>query len=301
MGTADKDTPRPLLVVGAGGQLGGAVMEVLADRSIPAEGCDLEEGEAPGCRIVRLDVTDERACRRLLEKVRPEAVINCAAYTAVDRAEDQEETADLVNRAGAANVARAAALVKAKAVYFSTDFIFDGTATNPYREDDPPAPLSAYGRTKLAGEEAVRRANPDHLILRTAWLYGPHGPNFVKTILRAARERDELNVVDDQTGSPTCTLDLAAALPLLLEKDLKGTFHAANQGRTTWYGLAEKALNLTGAKVRLNPITSDKLERKAVRPTFSVLSCDKLARHGIVLQPWPEALSACLKHKDWSL
>ncbi len=301
MAAAEGFSGGSLLVVGAGGQLGGAVLEVLADRSIPAEACDLAEGEGPECRIVRLDITDKEACRVFLERTRPSAVVNCAAYTAVDRAEDEEDKADLVNRVGAANVAAAAAGVGAGMIHFSTDFVFDGTKGSPYNEEDPPAPLSAYGRTKLAGEEAVRKAAPDHLILRTAWLFGPHGPNFVKTILRAARERDELNVVDDQTGSPACALDLAACLPLLLEKNLRGTFHLVNQGQTTWYGLAGEALRLTGSRVRINPISSDRYPAKAVRPAYSVLSCAKLAGHGIRMRTWEEALAACLEHKDWSL
>ncbi len=301
MAAAELKGKKPVLVVGAGGQLGRAVLEVLAGRAIPAQACDMVEGQGPACGIVRLDVTDPQACLDLVERIVPGAVLNCAAYTAVDKAEEEAEAADLVNRAGAANVARAAARAKAKAVYISTDFVFDGTKTSPYLEDDSPGPLSVYGQTKLAGEEAVREAAPDHLILRTAWLFGPHGPNFVKTIIRAGRERDELNVVDDQTGSPTCALDLAAALVPILEKDLRGTFHLVNRGQATWYGLAEKALELSKTRVRLNRIKSDALDRPAPRPAYSVLSTEKLAARGVVTRPWEGALADCLNHKDWSL
>ena len=300
MAAAESPSGGPLLVTGASGQLGRAMLEVLAERALPAQACDLVEGESPTCRIVRLDITDALACREFLERVRPWAVINCAAYTAVDRAEDEEAAADLVNRAGAANLAEASAAAGARMVHFSTDFVFDGSKKSPYLEDDPPNPLSVYGRTKLAGEEAVRRAGPNHLILRTAWLFGPHGPNFVKTILRVARERDELNVVDDQTGSPSCALDLAQALPRILEKNLRGTFHLVNQGRATWYGLAREALRLSGSRTRVNPITSDQYPTKAVRPAYSVLSGARLEREGIGLRPWQEALSAALAHQDWS-
>ena len=301
MAAAEGTGAKPVLVVGAGGQLGRAVLEVLAGQAIPAHACDMVEGEGPACGIVRLDITDARACVDLVESVAPRAVINCAAYTAVDKAEEEPETADLVNRVGAANVARAAARAEAKIVHISTDFVFEGAKTEPYLEDDPAEPLSVYGKTKLAGEAAVQEAAPDHLILRTAWLFGPHGPNFVKTIIRAGQERDELNVVDDQIGSPTCALDLAAALAPILAKDLRGTFHLANQGRASWYDLAKKALELSRTKVRLNRIKSDALDRPAPRPAFSVLSLAKLAAQGIVTRPWEQALADCLNHKDWSL
>lgn len=300
MAAAEGISEGPLVVTGASGQLGRAVLEVLAERALPAQACDLAEADTPDCRIVRLDITDPTACREFLDRVRPWAVINCAAYTAVDKAEDEEAAADLVNRAGAANLAKAAKATGALMVHFSTDFVFDGAKASPYLEEDPPRPLSVYGRTKLAGEEAVRQACPDHLILRTAWLFGPHGPNFVKTILRVAGERDELNVVDDQTGSPSCALDLAQALPLILKKNLRGTFHLVNQGQTTWYGLAREALRLTGSRTRINPITSDQYPTRAVRPAYSVLSGDKLAQEGIRLQQWPEALAQALAHKDWA-
>lgn len=276
----------PVLLLGAGGLLGGAIQEVFG-----AAGRELI-----GLTRAELDITDEVGCRAAMADHRPSAVINCAAYTKVDQAEDEEESATRVNGRGAGIVAGAAAEVGAKVVYFSTDFVFDGTKSEPYTENDPPVPINAYGRSKWAGENATRQANPDHLILRTAWLFGPHGPNFVKTIVRFGREKDELNVVDDQQGSPTCTLDLAAALVKILGLDLKGTYHLVNAGVTSWFGLAQKALEAAGLSPKLMPMTSDRLDRKAIRPTYSVLSCDRLARLGVTMRPWPEALENCFNH-----
>jgi len=237
-----------------------------------------------------LDVTDPAACRQVVAQHRPATVINCAGYTKVDQAEDEEDLARLINADGAGYLAEAAAEAEAKVVYFSTDFVFDGQKGKPYNEDDPPAPLSAYGRSKWAGEEATRRANSNHMILRTAWLFGPHGNNFVKTILRLAGEKEELRVVDDQVGSPTFTLDLAASLPGLLDLGQTGTYHLTNQGQTTWFGLAARAIKKAGHKVCLIPITSDQIGRKAIRPAFSALNCGRLKALGVSLRPWEEAV-----------
>jgi dTDP-4-dehydrorhamnose reductase len=274
--------PGPVLVAGAGGLLGGAAVEALAGRGRSVLGLGRAE----------LDVTDASACRLAVAESRPAVVVNCAAFTQVDRAEDEPEPAARVNVDGAANLARAAAQAGAKVVYLSTDFIFDGTQVRPYAEDDPPAPLNAYGRTKWAGEAAVRREAPaGHLILRTAWLFGPHGPNFVRTILRLGREKGELNVVDDQVGSPTSSLDLAAALVQALDLGLAGTFHLVNAGAACWFDLARRALDLAGLKVGLTAISSDKLNRKAVRPVRSVLDCSRIKALGVTMRPWEEALA----------
>ncbi|MBW2619231.1 MAG: dTDP-4-dehydrorhamnose reductase [Deltaproteobacteria bacterium] len=269
-----------ILVAGAGGLMGRALVEVLSSEGLTVLGLD----------HAALDVTDGPACRRVVEEHQPRWVVNCAAYTQVDRAEDEEERADRLNAQGAANLARAAGLVGAKVIYPSTDFVFDGHKDQPYTEGDPPAPLSAYGRSKWAGEIATRQENPNHLILRTSWLFGPHGPNFVNTILRLGRVEEELRIVDDQIGSPTYSLDLAGALPRILELELTGVFHLANQGQTSWFGLARRALKAAGLEVRLIPTTSDRLSRKADRPAFSVLDCRRLGRLGVSLRPWEEAV-----------
>jgi dTDP-4-dehydrorhamnose reductase len=290
----------PLLILGGSGQLGGAVLEALGEKAVRAEEF-LESGGPAGAgnSPARVDVTDLEALREVLGKAGLKAVINCAAYTKVDQAEEEEERAEQINVQGAANVAQAAKEVGARVLHLSTDFVFDGAKGAPYTEADPPAPINAYGRTKWAGENAVRRENPDHLIIRTAWLFGPHGSNFVRTIIRLSRKTNELNVVDDQVGSPTFTLDLARALPRLLELDLTGTFHLVNQGQASWFALARKALKIIGLKVKLSPITSDRLGRKALRPAYSVLDCDRLSGLGVDLRPWEEALEECLHHPLW--
>lgn len=277
-----------VVVLGAGGLLGGALGEAFA----------LHDFDYHPLTRAELDITDEAACRRVIGQIKPDVVINCAAYTKVDQAEEEEELAGLINGRGAGYAASAAAEVGARIIYFSTDFVFDGRLDRPYTEDDPPAPISAYGRTKWAGETATRQANPEHTILRTSWLYGPHGPNFIETIIRLALDRDELTVVDDQIGSPTYALDLAAVIPLLCHFQLTGTFHLTNSGQTSWFGLAEEALRLEGLKVKLRPISSDQLGRPAARPAYSVLDCGRLAEYNIALRPWPDALAAYLARRS---
>jgi len=275
---------RKVLIAGAGGLLGRALVE-----GLPARGF-----EVLGLDRTQLDVLDPAACRAALARHRPRVVLNCAAYTAVDNAEDEEARARAINVDGSANLAAAAAEAGARIIYFSTDFVFDGRQDRPYAEDDPPAPLNAYGRSKWAGEAATRKANPEHLILRTAWLFGPHGDNFIRKILKLGREKGELNVVDDQVGSPTYSLDLVEGLARILDLDLKGTFHLANSGQTSWFGLAQSALRTAGIKARLHPVPSGNLGRKAVRPAFSVLDCGRLKGLGVELRPWPEALAGYL-------
>lgn len=275
---------QPILVAGACGMLGQAVVKRF--RLLGLEVIDLIQPE--------LDITDPEACRRAMERYRPATVINCAAYTAVDLAESEPEAAQRINVLGAETLALAAARVKAKAVYFSTDFVFDGAAGRPYAETDRPSPQSVYGRTKLAGERAVITVDPNHLILRTAWLYGPHGPNFIRTILAAGRQRGRLEVVDDQIGSPTYTLDLADALPAFLAADAVGVYHLTNSGQASWFDLAAKAVELDGLNVEVAPTTTARINRPAPRPAFSVLNGAKAAGLGIVLRPWTEALTEFL-------
>ena len=278
--TGLESVKQPILVAGACGMLGQAVVNRLQALGLTV--IDLIQPE--------LDITDPEACARAMEKFLPATVINCAAYTAVDQAESEPETAERINVLGAGTLARAAAEVKAKAVYFSTDFVFEGTADRPYTETDRPNPQSVYGRTKLAGEQAVSQADPDHLILRTAWLYGPHGPNFIRTILAAGRQRDRLEVVNDQIGSPTYTLDIAAALPAFLAADAVGIYNLTNSGRASWFDLAAKAVELDGVEVEVAPTSTKKINRPAPRPAFSVLDGAKAAGLGIALRPWTEAL-----------
>lgn len=229
----------------------------------------------------QLDVTDPAACAAAVDGV--DVVLNAAAYTAVDAAEGDEASAFLVNAVGAANVARAAAAAGARAVQISTDYVFDGSASRPYAEDAPVGPLSAYGRTKVAGEWAVMTADPGHLVVRTAWLYGASGPNFATTIMRLARERGAVRVVDDQRGQPTWTVDLADLVRRLVEADAPGgVYHGTSSGWTTWYGFARAVVASAGMDPDVvAPTTSAEFARPAPRPTSSVLGHARLESVGV--------------------
>jgi len=250
-----------ILVTGAGGQLGADVVAHcvrLGDDVIAAD-------------RARLDVTDRSAVRDLIAATRPEAVINAAAYTAVDACEEHEAEAALVNETAVRWLADASASVGAHLVHVSTDYVFDGTLDRPYREDDEPNPMTAYGRTKLGGERA---AGPAAAIARTSWVCGAHGDNMVKLVLRLSAERDELAFVDDQRGCPTFTADLAPALRTLAADRRRGIHHLTNQGAVTWYEFVREILQAAGRDpAMVRPISTDQLDppRPARRPANSVL------------------------------
>lgn len=236
-----------------------------------------------------LDVTDLDAAVRLFE--RADVVVNCAAYTAVDAAEADESAAFGVNGTGAQVVARAARRAGARLVQISTDYVFDGHATAPYAEDAPLAPRSAYGRTKAAGEWAVRAEHPDALVVRTAWLYGAGGPCFPKTIARVAAERGALDVVADQVGQPTWTRDLADLVVRLVEADAPaGIYHGTSSGQVSWHGFAQAVVAATGLDpVIVAPTTSEAFVRPAPRPAYSVLGHEALRAAGVEpIGPWAE-------------
>ncbi len=270
------------LVVGANGMLGTEVMSALVNRNV--QGLDLPD----------IDITDPMSVQRALAGV--DVVVNCAAYTAVDDAETNERIAFLVNAVGPANLARQCAERDAKLVQISTDYVFDGAAEQPYSEMVPPSPKSAYGRTKLAGEWAVRAELPHaSYILRTAWLYGAAGPNFAATMARLEGERDTVSVVDDQFGQPTWARDLAQRIVEIVDVDAPaGTYHATNTGRTSWFGFAQRVFELAGADPgRVQPTTTEAFPRPAPRPANSVLSHDGWERAGLrPMRPWDEALTA---------
>jgi dTDP-4-dehydrorhamnose reductase len=240
-----------------------------------------------------LDVTDADAVREVVRDARPDAVINCAAWTNVDGAEAAEAQATAINGDGAGHVAAAAAEAGAFVVHVSTDYVFAGDATKPYAEADPTGPRTAYGRSKLAGERAVAAASPEaHAIVRTAWLFGPHGRNFVDTMLRLGGERDELKVVADQVGSPTYTGHLAQALVRIAETRPNGVLHVAGGGRCSWYDLARATFARAGIEVAVRPCTTAEYPLPAPRPAFSVLGS---TRHDHpTLPPWQEGLAAHL-------
>jgi dTDP-4-dehydrorhamnose reductase len=231
-----------------------------------------------------LDVTDAAAVGAAVKEVRPDIVVNCAAWTAVDLAETREAEALAANGDGAANIASACASAGARMVQLSTDYVFDGTASRPYAETDAVAPASAYGRTKLAGEQSVRDLLPEAgYVVRTAWLYGAHGPNFVRTMMRLERTQEEVAVVDDQRGQPTWTAAVAHQIVALMSSGAPaGTYHATCSGETTWFGLAREVFSLLGADpLRVTPTTTAMMSRPAPRPAYSVLGHDGWSRAGL--------------------
>jgi len=241
-----------------------------------------------------LDVTDADAVERAVREWVPDVVVQCAAYTRVDDAETDEATAFAVNAEGTRNVARACRAVGARLVYPSTDYVFDGGASSPYRPDHPTAPLNAYGRSKLAGEAAAREAG-DWIIARTSWLYGAGGRNFVSTILRRALEGTPLRVVDDQRGTPTWTGTLAVTLAGLLEADVpSGIYHTTGRGETTWYGFAREALRLAGIDADIVPVPTEAFPTPARRPRYSVLDCSSTEEVVGPLPHWHDALGAAI-------
>jgi len=269
------------LLVGAKGMLGTAV-RAAAPSSIQLVALSHAE----------LAVEDDQAVEQAVARERPAWIVNCAGYTQVDRAEAEPENAQRVNAVGPANLSRAARATGARLLHISTDYVFDGRGQRPYREDDPVGPLNVYGQSKLAGEQAVRDILPEaHLIVRTQWLFGMGGPNFVATILHLASERPELKVVSDQHGRPTYTSDLAGALWTLITRGVRGTVHCANEGAATWFDLAGAAVAAAGLRTTVVPCVTLDMPRPAQRPRFSVLDCTKYASLlGAPLRHWTESL-----------
>jgi dTDP-4-dehydrorhamnose reductase len=243
--------------------------------------------------LAEFDITDASATASFVAAHAPQVVINCAAYTAVDQAESEVEIAFRANRDGARSVAKAAAKAGAMLVQISTDYIFDGAKQGAYVEGDPPNPSTVYGRSKLAGEEAVRATLEEHCIVRTAWLYGPHGKSFPRTILESAAQGKALRVVNDQRGCPTYTVHLAEALTQMIARPSYGTYHAVNAGACTWYELACETLRRAGLAATVTPVSTAEFPRPAPRPTNSVLDTSKLRRDfGVELPPWQEGVAA---------
>jgi len=276
-------TPR-WLVVGAGGMLGRDLVAALAGRDVTA----LTRAE--------LDVTDGSAVEKAVAS--HDIVVNAAAWTAVDAAEEHEPEAFAVNALGPAHLAAACARTGARLVHMSTDYVFPGDATAPYAEDAPVGPRSAYGRTKAAGEWAVRAALPDRSwVVRTAWLYGEHGPNFVKTMVRLEGEKETLDVVDDQRGQPTWSRDVARHIVALVDAGGPvGVYHATSSGEVTWYEFTRQIFELLGADPdRVRPTTTDRFPRPAPRPAYSVLGHGAWSRAGLApVRGWAEALGEAL-------
>ncbi|MBW2062538.1 MAG: dTDP-4-dehydrorhamnose reductase [Deltaproteobacteria bacterium] len=281
------NTINSILILGAQGLIGSALMEVLANRN--PLGFDL-----PECDVTRPDQV-----RRVLDKFSPQVVINATGYTNVDGCESAPDEARILNSDVPGILARAAREHGSLLVHLSTDFVFDGHLGRPYREDDAPNPLSVYGRTKLAGEEAVRSEGGEWLILRAAWVFGHRGRDFVRTMIKLARGNTEIKVVNDQTGSPTYSLDFSKGLVKLFEAGARGTVHLVNSGQTTWFNLARQALDQAGfEKKTIQPVTTLELARPAPRPSYSVLDTTRFQElTGDILRSWKEALSAALERE----
>ncbi|MCA9773768.1 MAG: dTDP-4-dehydrorhamnose reductase [Myxococcales bacterium] len=234
-----------------------------------------------------LDITDRVTVAKVLTLHRPRWVINAAAYTNVDQAEREEALATDVNGFAVGELAARCAELGTRLLHVSTDYVFSGDGNRPYREDDPTEPLGAYGRGKRVGESLVLAASPEHLVVRTAWLYGPGGRNFARTILEAALQRPELTVVDDQHGCPTFTPDLAKALVGLLHLGAQGVVHAVASGETTWHGFASRLIRTAGLKTPVRPCATDQFPRPAPRPAYSVLDTSLLTEYlGAPMRPW---------------
>ena len=280
-----------LLITGANGQLGNEMRKRCSEKKYRCTYTDVAE----------LDLTNRSAVVQLVTELRPDFIINCAAYTNVERAEEDEATALKINGDAVANLGYAAQSVQAKVIHVSTDYVFDGNASKPYTEEHPTAPLAAYGRTKLRGEQSLEAANCSYIILRTAWLYSPYGNNFVKTMRRLTSERAELNVVFDQVGTPTYAGDLAQAILAIIDqpwdKQNEGIYHFSNEGVCSWYDFAHQIALLSGnTACKIHPCHSDEFPSKVHRPNYSVLDKSKIKKtFGIEIQHWQTALAQCLE------
>ena len=274
-----------ILLTGATGQLGSDLKQELQRRNHTVYGFGSRD----------LDITDAQAVSESIHRLCPDAVMHCAAYTAVDMAEEERELCERINRQGTENIARVCGEMNCKMLYISTDYVFSGGGVRPWEPDDAAAPLNFYGLTKYRGEEAVRRSVPKHFIVRTSWVFGVHGKNFVKTMLRLSKEREQLTVVNDQIGSPTYTRDLSVLLADMIGSEKYGTYHAANEGYCSWYDFASAIIQKSGRKTKVLPVSSDAYPRKAVRPLNSRMCKEKLVENGFSKLPdWEDALNRFL-------
>ncbi|MCH1982194.1 dTDP-4-dehydrorhamnose reductase [Ruminococcus sp. OA3] len=275
-----------VLVTGVKGQLGYDVVNELTKRGHEAVGVDVEE----------MDITDPGAVERVITDARVEAVIHCAAYTAVDAAEDHVDICRRVNAYGTENVAKVCEKLDLKMMYISTDYVFDGEGTRPWEPDDERHPLNVYGQTKYEGEVAVTDHVARFFIVRIAWVFGVNGKNFIKTMLNLGKTHDTLTVVNDQTGSPTYTYDLAVLLVDMIHTDKYGFYHATNEGLCTWYEFAVEIFRQAGMDVNVLPVSASEYPAKAKRPSNSRMNKDKLDENGFQRLPsWQDALGRYLK------
>ncbi|MBJ8006853.1 dTDP-4-dehydrorhamnose reductase [Bacillus mycoides] len=275
-----------VLVTGAKGQLGQDVLCLLENQPWEVYGFGREE----------LDITNEEQVREKVLSIKPDIIIHTAAYTQVDQAESDEETAFKVNAEGTKYLAQAAEAVEAKFCYVSTDYVFDGTTNKPYKADDQTNPQTVYGRSKLVGEQYTQEYCSKSYIVRTSWVFGLYGNNFVKTMLRLAEEKKELGVVHDQVGSPTYTTDLASFIINLVQTDKYGVYHGSNSGVCSWYEFAKEIFEQSNIEIVVNPLTTEDFPRPAARPKYSVLDKGMIEESGFEpFQDWKKALKDFLK------
>lgn len=279
-----------ILVTGANGQLGYDVVKELQKQNIECYGAERKD----------FDIVDFEATEKFITNYMPDAVIHCAAYTAVDRAEDEQGLCYLVNVLATENIAEVCKKINAKMLYISTDYVFDGTKNGFYEVDDKPNPINVYGKTKLLGEQAVQRILDKYFIVRISWVFGEHGNNFVKTMLRLGKERKKINVVADQYGSPTYTVDLAPLLVEMIQTAKYGIYHATNDGVCSWAEFAEEIFKIAGLDVKVNHITTDEYPTIAKRPVNSRLNKSKLQKSKFkLLENWCKAIKVMLNNTDF--
>lgn len=277
-----------LLVTGVKGQLGYDVVKEAEKRGVEAVGVDIDE----------MDITDAKQVHEVITKGGYDAVVHCAAWTAVDKAEDMEEACRKVNKEGTENIAQVCEALDIPIMYFSTDYVFNGQGSEPWKEYDKRAPLNVYGQTKYEGELAVEKL-AKHFIIRIAWVFGKNGNNFIKTMLRLGKERGAVSVVNDQIGSPTYTYDLAKLVLDMIQSDKYGTYHATNEGICSWYEFACEIFKQAGMNVQVTPVSSDEFPTKAKRPCNSRMNKTELDRNGFDRLPtWQDALHRYLKELE---
>lgn len=278
-----------VLVTGANGQLGYDVVKELQKQNIECYGATRQD----------FDIVDFEATKKFITNYMPDAVIHCAAYTAVDKAEDEQGLCYLVNASATENIAEICKKINAKMLYISTDYVFDGTKEGFYKVDDKPNPINVYGKTKLLGEQAVQRILDKYFIVRISWVFGEHGNNFVKTMLHLVKERKEINVIADQYGSPTYTADLAPLLVEMIQTEKYGIYHATNEGVCTWAEFAEEIFKIAGIDVKVNHITTAEYPTRAKRPLNSRLSKEKIINNKfIIIRAWEKALREFIEQQE---
>ena len=292
-----------VFVTGVGGQLGFDVVNELKKRGYEAVGSDILDKVSADCAYVKLDITDADAVETAITEVNPDVVVHCAAWTAVDAAEDKENLSKVraINVGGTQNIANVCKKLDCKMIYISTDYVFDGQGTEPWQPDCKDyAPQNVYGQTKLDGELAVSNTLDKYFIVRIAWVFGKNGKNFIRTMLNVGKKYDTVRVVNDQIGTPTYTYDLARLLVDMAETEKYGYYHATNEGLCSWYEFAKEIFRQAGMDVPVTPVSSDQFPAKAARPSNSRLSKEKLSENGFERLPaWQDALGRFLKEIEY--